>query len=118
MKEKSMFKPNMADMFKQAQKLQDEMSRVQEELGTLTAEGSAGGGMVNVTVSGKQRILSVKIDKEVVNPDDVEMLEDLIVAAVNQAMDHSQDMAQEAMQKVTGGLLGNLPGGLKIPGLG
>ena len=113
-----MAKPNMAEIFKQAQKMQDEMARVQEELEGLTVEGSSGGGMVTVTASGKQKIVSVKIDPEVVNKDDVEMLEDLITAAANQALEKSQELANEKMQGIAGGLLGNLPGGLKIPGLG
>jgi DNA-binding YbaB/EbfC family protein len=112
-----MVKPNMGELFKQVQKIQEEMARVQDSLEGMTVEGSGGGGMVTVTVSGKQRVLSVKIDPEVVTSDDVEMLEDLIVAAVNQALEKSQEMAQEEMQKVSGGLLGNFPGGLKIPGL-
>lgn len=113
-----MAKPNMAEIFKQAQKMQQEMARIQKELEDMTVEGSSGGGMVSVTVNGKQKILAVKIDPEVVNKDDVEMLEDLITAAVNQALEKSQEMANEKMQGVAGGMLGNLPGGLKIPGLG
>lgn len=111
-----MFKPNMAELFKQAQKVQDEMAKVQEKLEGMTVEGSAGGGMVIVTATGKQKILSIKMDPEVSGSGDVEMLEDLIVSAVNQALEKSQEMAQQELQKVTGGMLGNLPGGLKIPG--
>ena len=113
-----MAKPNMAELFKQAQKVQEEMAKVQEKLEEMTVEGSAGGGMVTVTSNGKQKVISVKIDPEVVKPEDVEMLEDLITAATNQAMEKSQEMANEQMQKVAGGMLGNLPGGLKIPGMG
>ena len=113
-----MAKPNMAELFKQAQKVQEEMAKVQEALEEMTVEGSAGGGMVTVTSNGKQKVISVKIDPEVVKPEDVEMLEDLITAATNQAMEKSQEMANEQMQKVAGGMLGNLPGGLKIPGMG
>ena len=108
----------MAELFRQAQKVQDEMARVQEELESMTVDGTAGGGMVTVTANGKQKIVSVKIDPEVIDPEDVEMLEDLITAASNQALDKSQEMAGEQMKKVAGGMLGNLPGGLKIPGLG
>ena len=113
-----MAKPNMAELFKQAKKVQEEMAKVQEKLEEMTVEGSAGGGMVTVTSNGKQKVISVKIDPEVVKPEDVEMLEDLITAATNQAMEKSQEMANEQMQKVAGGMLGNLPGGLKIPGMG
>ncbi len=111
-------KPNMANLFKQAQKMQDDMAKVQDTLEGLSVEGSAGGGMVVVTASGKQKILSVKIDPEIVDDDDVEMLEDMVTAAVNQALEKSQELAQEEMQKVAGGMMGNLPPGMKIPGLG
>ena len=113
-----MAKPNMAELFKQAQKVQDDMARVQEELEGMPVDGAAGGGMVTVTANGKQKIVTVKIDPEVIDPEDAEMLEDLIVAASNQALEKAQEMANERMQKVAGGMLGNLPGGLKIPGLG
>lgn len=112
-----MSKTNMAQQFQMIQKVQKEMEKLQEALDDMTVEGSAGGGMVSVTVTGKQKIVSIKIDPEVVTPDDVEMLEDLIAAATNQALDKSRDMAQEEMQKIAGGMLGGLPGGLKIPGL-
>lgn len=107
----------MADQFNMLQKLQKEMARLQDSLEEMTVEGTAGGGMVTVTVNGKQKVISMKIDPEVVHSDDVEMLEDLITAASNQALDKSREMAQEAMQKIAGGMLGNLPGGMKIPGL-
>ena len=112
-----MAKQNMADQFGMLQKLQKEVAQLQESLEGMTVDGSSGGGMVTVTVNGKQKMISVKIDPEVVNSDDVEMLEDLISAASNQALDKSRDMAQEAMQKIAGGMLGGLPGGLQIPGL-
>ncbi len=113
-----MVKPNMAKQFNLIQKIQKEIEKLQDALEDMSVEGSAGGGMVTVTVSGKQKVLSVKIDPEVVTSEDVEMLEDLIVAAMNQALEKSKEMAQEEMQKIAGGMLGNLPGGLKIPGLG
>jgi len=113
-----MSRSNMAQQFGMLQKMQKEFEAVQAKLEEMTVEGSAGGGMVTVTADGKQKILSVKIDTEVVNNDDVEMLEDLVTAAVNQALDKSREMAQEEMGKVAGGMLGNLPGGMKIPGLG
>ena len=112
-----MTKFNMAGQFQMLQKLQKEMEKLQESLETMTVEGSAGGGMVSVKVNGKQRIISISIDKEVVNPEEVDMLEDLILAAVNQAVEKSKEMAQEASQKIAGGMLGNLPGGMKIPGI-
>ena len=112
-----MAKGNMAQQFGLIQKVQKEMEKLQEALEDMTVEGSAGGGMVSVTVNGKQKVFSIKIDPEVVTPEDVEMLEDLIVAATNQALDKSREMAQEEMQKIAGGMLGGLPGGLKIPGL-
>ncbi len=112
-----MSKMNMANQFNLINKMQKEMEKVQEALDGMTVEGSAGGGMVTVVANGKQKIVSVSVDPEVVSGDDIEMLEDLIIAAVNQALDKSRDMAQEEMQNVAGGLLGNIPGGLKIPGL-
>ena len=80
---------------------------------TVGATTVGGGGMVTVVMNGKQKVVSIKIDPEVVAPDDVEMLEDLVVAAVNQATEKSKDLAQEQMQKIAGGMLG----GMKIPGL-
>ena len=102
--------PKKFDFMKQAQKLQSEMQRVQEELGSKTVEATAGGGMVTVVANGKQEIVSLKIDPEVVNKDDVEMLEDLIVAAVNESKRRAQELAMNEIGKVTGGL--GLPPGL------
>jgi DNA-binding YbaB/EbfC family protein len=99
---------DMNKIFKQVQKMQAEMERIQAELAEKTVEGTAGGGMVKVTANGKQEILEVKIDKEVVDPEDVEMLEDLIVAAVNQALENAQKMQAEGMSQLTGGM--QLPG--------
>ncbi len=99
------------NMMKQLKKVQDKMNKIQEELATRTVEGSAGGSMVTAVVNGKQELVSLKIEKEVVDPDDIEMLQDLIVAAVNQGIKKSQDMMNEEMSKLTGGL------GLNIPGL-
>ena len=107
-------KGNMANQFAMIQKMQREMEKIQDALDDLTVEGSAGGGMVTAVVNGKQKLVSIKIDSEVVDPEDTEMLEDLIAAAVNQGIEKSKEMAQEQMQKVAGGMLG----GLKIPGLG
>lgn len=111
-----MAKMGMGDILKQAQKMQEQMQQIQDGLADLQVEGSAGGGMVTVTANGKQQIMGVKIDKQVVDPEDVEMLEDLIVAAVNQAMEKAQELASQEMNKVAGGMLGNLPPGFKMPG--
>jgi hypothetical protein len=89
---------------RQAQKLQDRIQKMQEEMADRTVEASAGGGMVTVVANGKQDILSIKIDPEVVSKDDVEMLEDLIVAAVNEARKRSQDLMAGEISKLTGGL--------------
>jgi DNA-binding YbaB/EbfC family protein len=96
-------------MLQQAQRLQAQLLKAQEELANLTVEASSGGGAVTVTMNGQQQILSVKIAKEVVNPEDIEMLEDMVLTAVKEA----QIRAQEAAAKKMGGLTG----GLKIPGL-
>jgi DNA-binding YbaB/EbfC family protein len=101
--------PNMGNLLKTAQKLQERITKLQEELGERTVETSAGGGMVTVVASGKQEIVSIKIDPEVVDADDVEMLEDLVLAAVNDALFQAKQMVTEEMNKLTGGV--------KIPGL-
>ncbi len=98
------------NMMKQIKLMQQKMQKIQEELAEKQVEGSAGGGMVTAIVNGKQELLEIKIDKEVVDPDDVEMLQDLIVAAVNQALKKSQEMMNEEMAKLTGGLGINIPG--------
>ncbi len=109
----------MSAILKQAQKVQEEMQKAQENLENITVEGSAGGGMVKVVINCKYRIQSISIDPEVIKVDDKEMLEDLVVAAVNQAISIAQQKSNEEMEKITGGLLGgmNLPGGMKFPGL-
>jgi len=93
---------------KQAQKIQSEIARVQQELSRKTVEASAGGGMVTVVANGKQEIISVKIEPEVVTSGDIEMIQDLVLAAVNEALKKSQEMVAEEMGKITGGL--NIPG--------
>ena len=103
--------PNMGNLLKQAQQFQAKMANLQEELGERTVEASAGGGMVAVVANGKQEILSVTIEPEVIDPDDKEMLQDLIMAAVNDALIKAKNMMQEEMGKLTHGLnLPNLPG--------
>ncbi len=111
-----MAKMGIGDIMKQAQKMQEKMQKIQDELADLQVEASSGGGMVTVVANGKQEILEVRIDKQVVDPEDVEMLEDLVVAAVNQAMEKAQELANNEMGKAAGGMLGNLPGGFKMPG--
>jgi len=110
-------KGGMNQILKQAQKMQEELGKIQAELANIKVEGSAGGGMVKVIANCQNQVLEVIIDPEVINPDDKEMLEDLTAAAVNQALENSQKRTQEEMSKVTGGMLGNLPGGFKFPGL-
>ena len=100
---------NFQNLMKQAQKLQEKMAKVQQELATKTVEAAAGGGMVTAVVNGKFELLAIRIEKDVVNPDDVEMLQDLIVAAVNEGIRKAQEMASAEMAKATGGM--------KIPGM-
>ena len=98
----------MANMMKQAQKLQAQMLKLQEELAEKTVESSSGGGMVTVVANGRQQIVSIRIEREVVDPEDVEMLQDLVLAAVNDALAKAQQMVNSEMGKLTGGL--NIPG--------
>jgi len=104
-------------ILKQAQDVQEKIKQVKQELSGMKVTGSSGGGMVTVTANGKQQILDIKIDAETIKMEDKEMLEDLIVAGVNQALERSQELANEELSKVTGGILSNLPEGVKIPGL-
>lgn len=101
---------NMNNMIKQAQKMQKDMMKVQEELEQRQIETSAGGGAVTVVVTGKKELVSINIKPEVVDPEDVEMLQDLILAAVNEAIRKAEEMVSNEMSKLTGGL--GLPGGL------
>lgn len=103
-----MSKKMFGDLMKQAQKMQQEMGRIQEESKKKTVEAAAGGGMVTVTANGAMEILAIKIERDVVNPDDIEMLQDLIVAAANEALRRAQQMVSEDMGKLTGGM--NIPG--------
>jgi DNA-binding YbaB/EbfC family protein len=99
----------MGDLLKQAQEMQSRMAKIQEELAQKTVDGSAGGGMVQVTVNGQLALTAIKIDPSVINSEEKEMLEDLIMAAINDGMRKARDMASTEMNKITGGL--------KIPGL-
>jgi hypothetical protein len=105
-------KGGLGDMMKQVQKMQAKMADLQEELEKLEVEGSAGGGMVKVIANGKGDIRSITIDPEVVDPEEVDMLQDLIIAAFNQAREKSQEIQSEQMSKLTGGL--SIPG-LNLP---
>ena len=100
---------NMGNLLKQAQKMQKDMAKLQEELEQKTVEATVGGGAVTVVVSGKKELKEISIKPEVVDPDDVEMLQDLILAAVNEAMRKADDMVNGEMAKITGGL-GGIPG--------
>ncbi len=95
---------------RQAQKLQTEMAKMQEEAKKKTVEATAGGGMVTAVASGAGELISLKIEKDVVNPEDVEMLQDLVIAAANEALRRAQEMVQGEMSKLTGGL--------QMPGIG
>lgn len=99
---------NMQQIMRQAQKMQKKMEEAQEEAANQIVEASAGGGMVSVKVNGKQELLEISIEKDVINPEDVEMLQDLIVAAVNEGMKKAQQIMQDKLQGITGGL--NIPG--------
>jgi len=110
-------KGGMGNLLKQAQKISENLSKVQAELASKEVESSVGGGMVKVVANGHQEILRIHVEKEVVDPNDVEMLEDLLVAGVNAALKESRELAEEEMKKVTGNLLPNLPGGLGFPGM-
>ncbi|MGI6492563.1 MAG: YbaB/EbfC family nucleoid-associated protein [Peptococcaceae bacterium] len=100
---------NMNKMMKQVQKMQQDMMKLQEELANRTVESTAGGGVVKAVANGKNEIVAIEIKPEAVDPEDVEMLQDLVLAAVNEALKKAQDMAAQEMSKLTGGL--------KIPGL-
>jgi DNA-binding YbaB/EbfC family protein len=105
-----MSKKMLGNIMKEAQKLQAEMARMQEEAKSKTVEATAGGGMVTVVANGGGELVSIKIEKEVVDPEDIEMLQDLIMAAANEALRRAQEMVNGEMAKLTGGL--------QVPGLG
>jgi DNA-binding YbaB/EbfC family protein len=104
--------PNMGNLMKQAQKFQAKIAKLQEELGDKTVEASSGGGMVTVVANGRQEVISINIDPEVIDPEDAEMLQDLVLAAVNDALSRAKEMVSEEMGRLTQGM--NLP---NIPGL-
>lgn len=107
------------NLLKQAQKMAEDAKQIEEDLAGLRLNGSAGGGMVKAVVTGKGDLEEVVIDPEVVDPDDVEMLQDLVLSAVRDALEQAQKAREERMSALTGGMgLGGLPGGLNIPGLG
>jgi DNA-binding YbaB/EbfC family protein len=108
--EEIMSKKMLGDLMRQAQKLQEEMVKAQEEAKKKTVEATSGGGMVSVVASGAGELVSIRIEKDVVNPEDVEMLQDLILAAANEALRRAHDLVNEDMSKLTGGL--------QIPGMG
>jgi DNA-binding YbaB/EbfC family protein len=98
----------LGNLMRQAQQLQAKMMQVQEEMANRTAEATSGGGMVTIVANGRQELISIKVEKEVVNPEDVEMLQDLILAAANEALKKAKEMVSEEMKKLTGGI--NIPG--------
>ena len=98
----------LGNILKQAQQMHSKIAQLQEEMAAKTVEAGSGGGMVKVVINGKQEVLSIRIDPEVVNREDIEMLQDLLVAAVNEAIRKSQEMMAEEMKKITGGL--SIPG--------
>lgn len=104
---------NMAKMMQQAQKMQEKMGKLQEDMLTLEVQGASGGGMVKVTMNGKGELRGIKIDPAIVDPQDVEVLEDLIVAAANDAKAKAEQEMQTKMAEITGGL--QLPPGMKLP---
>ena len=107
---------NMQDIMKQAQDMQARIAAVQNELAQKTVSAESGGGMVKVTANGRQQIVNISIEKDVIDPNDKEMLEDLIVAGINKALEESQKLSQEEMKKATAGMLPNIPG-LNFPGM-
>jgi len=101
---------DMNKMMKQARKLQEQINQLQEELGSKTVEASTGGGMVKVVATGKRELQSIEISPDVVDPDDIEMLQDLTLAAVNEALRKAEELASSEMGKIAGGMNLNLPG--------
>ena len=107
--------PNMADMFGKMMEMQQRLGDIQEDLKKKTTTAEAGGGMVKVTANGAQRITAIKVDPDAIDPDDLELMEDLIIAGVNKALDEASEMAQEEMRGAAGGML---PPGMDLSKLG
>lgn len=107
-------KGNLQGMFKQIQKMQEEMQKAKEQLANKTVTEEAGGGMIKATANGNNEIISIEIDPQVINKDEKDILEDLVVAAVNKALESAQKMSEEELQKITKGMI---PPGMNIPGL-
>jgi nucleoid-associated protein EbfC len=101
---------NLGNLMRQAQKMQEKMAEMQKELATRTCEASSGGGMVTATVNGSQELVALKIDPSVVDPKDIDMLQDLVTAAVNEGVRRSKQMVSEEMSKLTSGMGMNIPG--------
>jgi DNA-binding YbaB/EbfC family protein len=104
--------PDLGEVLQTAQRMQQELQRVQQELADQIVEGSAGGGMVVARVNGRSQLVSISLERDVVDPDDIDMLQDLVVAAVNQALTKASELAQQQMSKITSGLPFQLPEGL------
>ena len=111
-----MFKGNMSKLLKQAQEMQTQIEEVQNQLSDMIIDAESGGGMVSVKVNGKQEVLELNIEESALN-EDKELLEDLIISAVNKGLSKAQAESQNKMNSVTGGMMGGMMGGMKIPGL-
>ncbi|MDX1764479.1 MAG: YbaB/EbfC family nucleoid-associated protein [bacterium] len=105
-----MSKNLLGDLMRQAKEMQDRMKQVQEEAGAKVIEASSGGGMVTVRVNGRQEVLSIRIEPDIVDTEDMDMLQDLVTAAVNEGLQRSRKIMEEEMKKLTGGLGMNIPG--------
>jgi len=106
---------DLGGLLKQAQQLQEQMAKIQDELSNVIVDGMSGGGMVTVKANAKREVLEIKIEPEVVDSDDIEMLEDLVVAAVNNALEKAQEAAKDRVSEASEGLMDKLPPGIKLP---